>query len=604
MNGVESIMVNGEFIAEVYDWYREGKLKVNRTYQRKLVWTLQEKQDLIKSIAKGYPVPLFLLVDRDGKHKELEIIDGLQRLNAIFEFMDNKFKVEIDGVSGYFNVDSCQMTYNAHNTGLINKVEPQLDYRLCHEISRYTLAVSVISADEAAVEDVFKKINATGRKLTPQELRQAGVTSKFSTMVQDIASRIRGDYTKSNVVDMSDIREFSLSSIGLNYGIDITKVFWVQNGIISQDNLRRSKDEEIIANLCNCILSNYSASISHDTLDRIYDEHSDMFKRNENLLMPERVLWLTDLVEHVISDLQKIALTANMSLINIWVHRDKCYNKDFMFIIIFLALAQLYSEGCFIEDYEGMADGMDNLAVLELSELISKSNVNWDRDTRKHLIERVKRCLAEYMKRTAYDAERNKEALTLLSRAVAEEQMMDFKLGVTTLGSGEINTKLIEKIVRTLVAMANTNPRKTGTVILGIADNQADADDFCKHYGARCYKFNDVLIAGVENEAKKYYNSVDGYKKMLCSHISKLGSKVPDGVIERILRNMQQIVYNEHILITLELSTDKPIFFDKALYVRHDSHNHEVVLGSAEYEDVTAAFHNAVPGDTKTSVFS
>lgn len=596
---VNSIMVKGEYIAEIYGWYREGRLKVNRTYQRKLVWTLQEKQDLIRSIAKGYPIPLFLLVDRDGKGKEFEIIDGLQRLNAIFEFMDNRFKVDIDGASGYFNVDSCQMSYNACNHNLIDKQEPQLDYDLCHDISRYTVAVSTINAEESAVEDVFKKINATGRKLSPQELRQAGVTSTFCTMVQDIASRIRGDYTKSNLVDISDVRKLSLSSIGLNYGINITKVFWVHQGIISQDNLRRSKDEEIIANLCNCILSGYTASISRDALDRIYNEQSKIFKSNEKQLTSEKVIWLTNLAEHIVSDLQQISHVANKTLMNLWAPVKKCYNKDFVFIIIFLALSQLYSDGYTIEDYTEMAKGMSELATLELRELIDKSDVNWDRTTRTHLIERVKRCLVEYMSRTDYDDERNKEALTLLSRAVAEEQMVDFKIGITTLKDGVCNDALIEKFVKTLIAMANTNPKKIGRIILGIADNSKDASDFCEHYGTRYIKFNDVLITGIELEAKRYYNSIDGYKKVLCQHIIKTRNKAPDGIIDHILRTMQQVVYNNRVLIILELSTDKPIFFDKKLFVRHDSHNTEVVLGSPEYEEITTAFYEATSKGTK-----
>ena len=36
-------------IQSVYTWYREDKLYVNRRYQRKLVWTLEEKQKLIES---------------------------------------------------------------------------------------------------------------------------------------------------------------------------------------------------------------------------------------------------------------------------------------------------------------------------------------------------------------------------------------------------------------------------------------------------------------------------------------------------------------------------------------------------------------------------
>ena len=43
-------------VQTVYTWYRDGKLLVNRRYQRKLVWTLEEKQKLIESLLKKYPI--------------------------------------------------------------------------------------------------------------------------------------------------------------------------------------------------------------------------------------------------------------------------------------------------------------------------------------------------------------------------------------------------------------------------------------------------------------------------------------------------------------------------------------------------------------------
>ena len=54
-------------IQSIYNWYREGRLFVNRRYQRKLVWTLEEKQKLIDSILKDYPIPAILLAEKEGK---------------------------------------------------------------------------------------------------------------------------------------------------------------------------------------------------------------------------------------------------------------------------------------------------------------------------------------------------------------------------------------------------------------------------------------------------------------------------------------------------------------------------------------------------------
>jgi uncharacterized protein with ParB-like and HNH nuclease domain len=52
-------------IQSLYSWYADKKLWVNRRYQRKLVWTLEEKQKLVASVLSGYPIPAILLAERE-----------------------------------------------------------------------------------------------------------------------------------------------------------------------------------------------------------------------------------------------------------------------------------------------------------------------------------------------------------------------------------------------------------------------------------------------------------------------------------------------------------------------------------------------------------
>jgi len=90
-------------VQTIYNWYRNGGLVVNRKYQRKLVWTLQEKQKLIDSILNQNPIPLVLLAERLNRSPSaFEILDGLQRLHTIVSFIENNFST-ID--NRYFNVD-------------------------------------------------------------------------------------------------------------------------------------------------------------------------------------------------------------------------------------------------------------------------------------------------------------------------------------------------------------------------------------------------------------------------------------------------------------------------------------------------------------------
>ena len=64
---MSDLLIRNESVQLLFNWYSNGKFWVNRKYQRKLVWTLEEKQNFINSIARSYPIPLFLLADLEKK---------------------------------------------------------------------------------------------------------------------------------------------------------------------------------------------------------------------------------------------------------------------------------------------------------------------------------------------------------------------------------------------------------------------------------------------------------------------------------------------------------------------------------------------------------
>lgn len=84
----QDLTVKGESVERVYAQFAEERYLVNRRYQRKLIWTLEEKVSFVDSIARGYPVPIILLAEGTGiRRGKMEIIDGMQRLNAITSFI-------------------------------------------------------------------------------------------------------------------------------------------------------------------------------------------------------------------------------------------------------------------------------------------------------------------------------------------------------------------------------------------------------------------------------------------------------------------------------------------------------------------------------------
>ncbi|WP_236743842.1 DUF262 domain-containing protein [Shigella flexneri] len=67
----ENLDIDSKTAEELYEWYLDDKLIINRRYQRKLVWSLEEKTALISSMTQQYPIPLLLFVSIDNKEKSL-----------------------------------------------------------------------------------------------------------------------------------------------------------------------------------------------------------------------------------------------------------------------------------------------------------------------------------------------------------------------------------------------------------------------------------------------------------------------------------------------------------------------------------------------------
>lgn len=256
--------VNGTYILDTFNDYLEGNYYVNRKYQRKLVWTLEEKQAFIDTILHRYPVPIFLIAKYKMLPEEFyrkDIIDGLQRFNAIFSFIKNEFPVKFkDGSYYYFNTAALAGSEEMINSGILTQNDNRLDYQTSRNFLNYQLPVTTTEVDDTEVEEIFRRINSTGRKLSTQDLRQAGAVGLFSDLVRKTACYIRGDITENDLILLSEMPILSLSNNKLEYGIKVRETFWVKHDILTETNIRVSRDEEIIARIYGYMLLGNKAS--------------------------------------------------------------------------------------------------------------------------------------------------------------------------------------------------------------------------------------------------------------------------------------------------------------------------------------------------------
>lgn len=70
-------------------------------WQRTKVWSRPKKQRLIDSILRGWKLPKFYFLRTSKEPEEFEVVDGQQRLQAIFEFFDNDLPLSKESQATY-----------------------------------------------------------------------------------------------------------------------------------------------------------------------------------------------------------------------------------------------------------------------------------------------------------------------------------------------------------------------------------------------------------------------------------------------------------------------------------------------------------------------
>jgi len=106
----------------------------------------------------------------------------------------------------------------------------------------------------------------------------------FADLVRKTSSYVRGDITESDVVRFRDMPNISLGNKGLKYQVNIFDSFWLKHGILTMNNIRISRDEELIARLFGYILLGDGVSSSSETVTSFYTEGSRYYQQLEELV--------------------------------------------------------------------------------------------------------------------------------------------------------------------------------------------------------------------------------------------------------------------------------------------------------------------------------
>ncbi|HEY3967082.1 MAG TPA: DUF262 domain-containing protein [Planctomycetaceae bacterium] len=159
-------------IGEIQNLYMSGDLDIHPEFQRFFRWSPEQKARWIESILIGIPLPsIFVSQQEDGKW---DVIDGLQRLSTIFEFMGllkdeekrQKPQLVLTEATYLTALKGKSWSDSSSPAGPISADQQRY-------IKRSKLDIKIIKrqSDPSAQYEMFQRLNTGGATLTAQELR-------------------------------------------------------------------------------------------------------------------------------------------------------------------------------------------------------------------------------------------------------------------------------------------------------------------------------------------------------------------------------------------------------------------------------------------------
>lgn len=227
----------------------KGKLNIRPKYQREFVYKDKQRDAVIETIRKSFPLNVMYWVkNKDGTY---EVMDGQQRTISFCEYIDGKFSLNFQ----YF-----------HN---LEKDEQE-------QILSYKLMVYFCEGTDKEKLDWFKIINIAGEKLTEQELRNAIYTGTWLTDAKRHFSKtgcpaynLASDYMKG-----TPIRQDYLE----------TAISWISNGQIEEymaKNQNKPNANELwlyfqsVINWVKATFPNYRKEMKGIDYGSLYNEYKD-----------------------------------------------------------------------------------------------------------------------------------------------------------------------------------------------------------------------------------------------------------------------------------------------------------------------------------------
>ncbi|MEV5193003.1 DUF262 domain-containing protein [Streptomyces clavifer] len=568
-------------VTEAYRLFRDNSLLVNRRYQRKLVWSVTEKQLLIDSILDGYPIPLILLAERpeirgSGKY---EIIDGMQRLDAIFSFIEQRF--DYDGM--HFDLNQSARARQAATAGAFKPAESEnlLPADQCANLVDYQLAVTIFpTRTEGQITNVFSRINSNGRQLSVQEKRQAGMLNPFSELVRTVASSLRGDVS-ADVLLLHDMPSISIESSRekQQYGVRAEDTVWIRHGILNVKQLREGDDEQMVADIAASILLGNPFPASKEEFDEIYETESEKHKRIETRLAAYGGRRLQEEMQSTFSILTEVvdSQVSGLNGLRNLVRPSSGNPIRTPFYAVFMSFFELI-----VRQHKSPADNAAIVsAIRNVGPRLKSARHYTSTEDRISNIDTITGLIQRHFVHKEPPAFGHGPGLALdfensLRRSRIETSRYEFKQGVLRLDDRRRwDDALFLRLAETVCGIANTQPKQEGFLFVGVADEERDTKRIEALDSIDSAKVGRHHVVGIDREARILKISLEAYVQRFVKNISE--QPISDPLATQLMGGIDTIEYKGLSVIRIRVPGQSDLSYcGDRVFIRKGSSTEEV----------------------------
>lgn len=269
-------------ISDVIKFYERGRININPSYQRNYRWTNEQKTKFIESLLLKYPIPPIITIKTENENGlyNYEIIDGVQRLSTIFEFVNAK---SIDGEIIKNKIQTLKKLEGANEFIEINgKTWDEFQNEQFDFIfeSSTLLFINLTTEKEDVKYEMFERLNTLSTELSPQEIRNSIIAFKnkdkyikISNTIYGLSKCIFSTAELGRRIDLEYFVEFSLIKRYEQYVDTINEKIKI---IIKLGSKSKNRHFELL-------LSSYVRLVDIDELVEDMDDYKEFLELNKGL---------------------------------------------------------------------------------------------------------------------------------------------------------------------------------------------------------------------------------------------------------------------------------------------------------------------------------